>query len=224
MRVDLRSTMRASSQVFMRGAVDGLGAGKGALDLVEHRPGEGLLRDGGQDGRDAEAAPPPWPPGPRCCAAAPASIDLVAKAICDWWSIRISVWSAGLSRLLPGRALAWGMCTPVVGRGRKLVRRRIVCRGAPSAPNRSCPGRTGVAAIWAHCGRVKLAKAARPAPHDTAASLGTGGCRCARCPACLARRCRPGSFADGIGAACRRGGGVAGASDHAGQSADAGAG
>lgn len=35
-----------------------------------------------------------------------ASMDLVAKDICDWWSIMIRVWSVGLSRVLPGTALA----------------------------------------------------------------------------------------------------------------------
>jgi hypothetical protein len=34
------------------------------------------------------------------------SIDLVAKAICDWKSIMIRVWSAGLSRRAPGVAVA----------------------------------------------------------------------------------------------------------------------
>src|SRR4051812_27528460 len=36
-----------------------------------------------------------------------ASIDLVAKAICDWWSIRISVWSCGDTRVLPGTGFAF---------------------------------------------------------------------------------------------------------------------
>ena len=30
------------------------------------------------------------------------SIDLVANAICDWWSIMIRVWLSGLSSVLPG--------------------------------------------------------------------------------------------------------------------------
>ena len=43
----------------------------------------------------------------RCCAAATASIDLVAKAICDWKSIMMSVWSCGVSRRAPGLAWRW---------------------------------------------------------------------------------------------------------------------
>jgi hypothetical protein len=35
-----------------------------------------------------------------------ASIECVAKAICDWKSIMISVWSVGVSSLAPGAALA----------------------------------------------------------------------------------------------------------------------
>src|SRR3954452_11247364 len=34
------------------------------------------------------------------------SIDFVAKAICDWKSIRTSVWSLGDSRVLPGVGVA----------------------------------------------------------------------------------------------------------------------
>jgi hypothetical protein len=37
------------------------------------------------------------------------SIDLVAKAIWDWKSIMISVWSVGVSKVLPGVAFAVGM-------------------------------------------------------------------------------------------------------------------
>src|ERR1700736_3820328 len=37
------------------------------------------------------------------------SIDLVANAICDWKSIRMSVWSFGESNIFPGAALAVGM-------------------------------------------------------------------------------------------------------------------
>src|SRR5271169_3623729 len=37
------------------------------------------------------------------------SIDLVAKAICDWKSIRMRVWSAGVTRVLPGIGLAVGI-------------------------------------------------------------------------------------------------------------------
>src|SRR5215510_466936 len=51
-----------------------------------------------------------------------ASIDLVAKDICDWKSIRISAWLLGLSRVFPGVGLAvFGMMAPWVGstRGRR---------------------------------------------------------------------------------------------------------
>ncbi len=44
-------------------------------------------------------------------------VDCVANAICDWKSIRTSVWSDGLSSSLPGVGWAWGMVTPW-GRGR----------------------------------------------------------------------------------------------------------
>src|SRR5580704_2552485 len=37
------------------------------------------------------------------------SIDLVAKAICDWKSMRMSVWSVGERSVLPGTGLAMGM-------------------------------------------------------------------------------------------------------------------
>src|SRR5215210_461217 len=36
-----------------------------------------------------------------------ASIDLVAKAICDWWSIMIRVWSCEDTRVLPGTGFAF---------------------------------------------------------------------------------------------------------------------
>src|ERR1700733_2554018 len=42
------------------------------------------------------------------------SIDFVANAICDWKSIKISVWSAGESRVFPGIGFAVGMYTPSI--------------------------------------------------------------------------------------------------------------
>ncbi|MNG24659.1 hypothetical protein D3C85_1653920 [compost metagenome] len=44
-----------------------------------------------------------------------ASIDLVAKDICDWWSIMIRVWSVGVSRVLPGTAFAMAMTLSLRG-------------------------------------------------------------------------------------------------------------
>src|SRR3546814_13706006 len=38
-----------------------------------------------------------------------ASIECVANAICDWWSIMISVWSFGFNRDLAGVGLAVGI-------------------------------------------------------------------------------------------------------------------
>src|SRR5262249_62105092 len=43
------------------------------------------------------------------------SIDRAAKAICDWKSIRMSVWSVGVSNVFPGVGVAVGMAGAACG-------------------------------------------------------------------------------------------------------------
>src|SRR5688572_10261653 len=57
-------------------------------------------------------------------------MDVVAKAICDWKSIRIRVWSAGESSVLPGVAVALVMTGVLsVSIGEKIVRAHAGERG-----------------------------------------------------------------------------------------------